>query len=239
MNQARITVVRAESGLTIARQRLHLLTKLPEDISVSEPSTLPPPTGSLETMRETALKNREDYVSSQLNREVSKEFVTITEGAHHPQVYAEGGMTYQHSHPETGLDATVYYGGVRLQIPLFEGGLMKAEVAEAKSKQRQAELSSVLLGRQIENEVQEAYINYRTIGSVVETARLQFEDAKKNFDTVEGLFSEGLVASLSLIDAEQALSLAEQEVVNATYDQQLAILRLRKSMGMLGAEAAS
>jgi outer membrane protein len=234
VNQARITLVRAEDGLTIARQKLSLLTKLPKDITVSEPSSLAAPQGTLESMQETALKNRDDYTSSQLNQQVAKEFVTITEGAHYPQVYAEGGMTYQHSHPETDLDATVYYGGIRLQIPLFEGGLMKAEVAEAKSKQRQAELATVLLRRQIESDVQEAYITYRTISYVLETARLQFADANKNFDTVEGLFSEGLLASLSLIDAEQALSLAEQELVNATYDEQLAILRLKKSIGTLG-----
>ncbi len=234
VNQARITLVRAEDGLRIARQKLSLLTKLPEGLAVSEPASLAAPTGTLESMRETALKNRDDYASSQLNQQVAKEFVTITEGAHHPQVYAEGGMKYQDSSPATALDATTYYGGVRVQIPIFEGGLMKAEVAEARSKQRQAELASVLLGRQIESDVHEAYINYQTIGSVLETARLQFEDAKKNFDTVEGLFSEGLVPSLSLIDAEQALSFAEKELVSAAWDNQVAILRLEKSMGLLG-----
>ncbi len=234
VNQARITVVRAEDGLKIARQKLSLLTKLPEDLAVSEPMVLVVPEEKLDSMRETALKNRDDYASSQMNREVAKEFVTITAGAHYPQMFAEGGMTYQHSHPETGLDATVYYAGVRLQVPIFEGGLMKAEVAEARSKQRQAELSSALLKRQIESEVNEAYINYQTISSVFETARLQLEDARKNFDTVEGLFSEGLVSSLSLIDAEQALSLAENELVSATWDRQVAIVRIEKSLGLLG-----
>jgi len=234
VNQARIAVVRSEDGLKIARQRLSLLTKLPEDLAVSEPMVLVVPEGKLDSMRETALKNRDDYASSQMNREVAKEFVTIAEGAHHPQMFAEGGMTYQHSHPETGLDATVYYAGVRLHVPIFEGGLMKAEVAEAKSKQRQVELSSALLKRRIESEVNEAYINYQTISSVFETAKLQLEDARKNFDTVEGLFSEGLVPSLSLIDAEQALSLAENELVSATWDQQVAILRIEKSLGLLG-----
>jgi outer membrane protein len=234
VNQARITVVRAEDGLKIARQKLSLLTKLPEDLAVSEPAPLTVPEGKLDSMRETALRNRADYASSQMNRDVAREFVTITEGAHNPQMFAEGGMTYQHSHPETGLDATVYYAGVRLHVPIFEGGLMKAEVAEARSKERQAELSSALLKRQIESEVNEAYINYQTISSVFDTAKLQLEDARKNFDTVEGLFSEGLVSSLSLIDAEQALSLAENELVSATWDQQVAILRIEKSLGVLG-----
>jgi len=39
---------------------------------------------------------------------------------------------------------------------------------------------------------------------------------------------------LSLIDAEQALSMSERELMNATYDQQLAILKLQKSTGTLG-----
>ncbi|HSQ78070.1 MAG TPA: TolC family protein, partial [Nitrospirota bacterium] len=43
VNQARIAVVRAEDGLKIARQRLSLLTKLPEDLAVSEPAALVAP----------------------------------------------------------------------------------------------------------------------------------------------------------------------------------------------------
>jgi outer membrane protein TolC len=74
----------------------------------------------------------------------------------------------------------------------------------------------------------------QTVSSVLETAKLQMEYARDNFTAVEGLYSEGLVSSLSLIDAEQALSMAELELMNATYDRELAILRLKKSTGMLG-----
>jgi len=111
---------------------------------------------------------------------------------------------------------------------------MKAEVTEARSKQRQTELSVELLKRNIENEVQEAYINCQTVNAVLETAKRQFGYAKSNFDAVESLFSEGLVPSLSVIDAQQALFLAERELTAATTGQQLAILRLQKSLGVLG-----
>ena len=158
----------------------------------------------------------------------------IVKGAHYPQLYAEAGLQYLSSQPNTPMDATTYYGGLRLQIPLFEGGLMKAEVAESKSKQRQAELSTELLKRNIQNEVADAYIQYQAITTVLETTKSQFEYAKKNFDTVEGLFAEGLVPSLSVIDAQQALFFAERELVTATFEQQLAVLRLQKAMGVLG-----
>lgn len=239
VSQARINLIMAENGLKIARQNLSLLTRLPEDSALAEPPVVTVPEGTMGVLQETALKYREDYSSSKLTTKVAGENVTITEGAHYPQIYAEGGMRYVDSSPSTMIDATTYYGGIRLQIPLFEGGLMKAEVSEARSKLRQAELSSVLLKRNIETEVQEAYINCRTLSSVLETVKVQYEYAKSNFDTVEGLFSEGLTPSLSLIDAQQALSLAERELVSATWGQQLAILRLQRSIGLLGKQTKS
>jgi outer membrane protein len=239
VSQARINLIMAEDGLKIARQKLSLLTRLPEDGALSEPPVVTVPEGTMGSLQETALKYRDDYTSAKLTTKVAGESVTITQGAHYPQVYAEGGVQYRDSSPATMMDATTYYGGIRLQIPLFEGGLMKAEVSEAKSKLRQAELSSILLKRNIESEVQEAYINCQTLSSVLETVKVQYEYAKNNFDTVEGLFSEGLAPSLSLIDAQQALSLAERELVSATWGQQLAILRLQRSIGMLGKQTKS
>jgi outer membrane protein TolC len=234
VDQTKINLLRAEKGLAIARQKLSLLTGLPEDRPLADPPVVSMPDGTVKGLLDIALTSRDDLASSKLNTQVAKEFVTITNGGHLPQVYAEAGMRYTDSSPTTFLDATTYYGGVRIQIPIFEGGLQKAEVSEARSKQRQAELSSVLLKRNIENEVQEAYINCQTVNAVLETAKVQHGYARSNFDTVESLFSEGLAPSLSLIDAQQALMLVEFELVGATYEQQLAILRLQNKMGLLG-----
>jgi outer membrane protein len=232
--QARITLVRAQDGFKIAREKLSLLTRLPLDIQPAEPSQLEMPTESLEGLRKTALMNRDDYANSRLNRNIAEESVTIVQGGHYPQLSAEAGATYQDSRPATALDSTAYYAGLRLQVPIFEGGLMKAEVSEARSKVRQAELASDLLRQSIESDVHEAYVNVKTAASVLETARLQMDYAKESFDAVQGMFTEGLLASLSLIDAEQALTFAEREVVNAGYERELAILRLKRSMGTLG-----
>jgi outer membrane protein len=233
VSQARISLVRAQDGLRVARDKLRLLTKLPADAQLTEPAQLEPPSGSLADLQRTALATREDFAGSKIDKSVAEEYVKIVRGGHYPQLYAEAGIQYQDSQPATVVDATSYYGGLRLQIPIFEGGLMKAEVSEARSKVRQAELSSDFLRQTIESDVQEASVNLETATSVLDTARLQLDYAKGNFDAIEGLFTEGLLASLSLIDAEQALTMAEREVMNTTYDRQVAILRLKKSIGML------
>ena len=234
VSQAGIFVVTDEDRLKIARQKLNLLTRLPEEAAVQEPQPPTPPPYSLDRLKQIAYENRDDYAGAHLNQKVAQENITIIKGAHYPQVYAEGGLQYQDSSPMTGLDATTYYGGVRLQIPIFEGGLMKAEVSEARSKLRQAELSTELLRRNIEADVFDAYVNLQTVTSVLESSKLQYTDAKRNYDTVANLFTEGLASSLSVIDAQQAFFVAERTLVTALYDQQVAILRLQRSIGVLG-----
>ena len=236
VSQARIALVRAEDGLTIAHEKLSLLTKLPKDIQLAEPKQLAPQTESLDDLQQAALKNRDDYATSRINKNIAEENVTIVQGGHYPQLSALAGAQYQDSQPAIFTDATTYYAGLRLTVPIFEGGLMNAEVSEARSRVRQAELSSEFLRKSIEADVQEAYVNLQTVSSVLDTAKLEMDYAKGNYEAVEGLFSEGLLSSLSLIDAEQALTAAERELMNATYDRELAILRLRKSTGMLGKE---
>jgi outer membrane protein len=237
VDQARINLALAENNLQIGRQKLNLLSQLPDDAVLADPPALQPADGSLPALQEQALMHRDDYVSSRLGQKVAKENVAITAGSHYPQVYAAGGVRYQDSSPQTMMDATTYYGGVVLKVPIFEGGLMQAQVAEARSKERQAELSTELLKRTILNEVSEAYLVYQTVTAILETTKTQFSNARRNFDTVEGLFAEGLLPSLSVIDAQQALFLAERELVTATFEQQLAIVRLQKAMGILGKQS--
>jgi outer membrane protein len=234
VSQARIALVKSEEALKIAKKKLALLTGIPEDAGIAEPQPAEFPEDDLRDLTDIALQNRDDYASTRLNSEAAKEYVTVVEGAHYPQISAEGNIRYLESSPKTILDGTTYYGGLKLEVPLFEGGLLKAESTEVRSKQRQAELSEVLLKRTIETEVHDSYLHLQTVSAVLETSKLQLGYARQNFDAVEGLFSEGLLSSLSLIDAEQALSLAERDFVNATYDREVAIVNLRKTVGLLG-----
>ncbi len=234
VSQARITLTRDENSLKIARQRLNFLTALPESAQLSEPPSEVEPAETFENLKKTALENRNDYAAAKLSEKVAEENITIVRGAHYPQFYAVGAYQYTSSHPETALDGSTWYGGLRLQIPIFEGGLMRAELSEARSKQRQSVLSLQQLERSIETDVYESYVNYQTVASVLDAATMQYQDAQSNFRAVESLFAQGLVSSLALIDAQQALFLSERELVNATYDQQVAILRLKKSVGTLG-----
>jgi outer membrane protein len=236
VSQARILLIAAEDRLRVARRKLATLTGFPADAALAEPAPIEPPSADMEALRQTAYANREEFATAKFNEAAAAENIALVRGGHLPQAYAEGGVQYKNSSPETLTDATVVYGGIRLAVPLFEGGLMKAETAEARSKLRQAELSGALLKKTIGDEVYESRVNLDTVTAVLEAAKSQYDDATKNFAAVESLFSEGLTTGLNLIDAQQALFIAEREYVNALYERQVAILRLQRSIGVLGKE---
>lgn len=239
VSQARVILLRTEDGLRFARRELNLLTGLPENAAFSEPPSTQPPAEEYEQLLDVALMNREDYIRAKLNSEVAAENITIVRGAHFPQIYAEGGLRYKNADPETIDNGTTYYGALKLEVPIFEGGLMRYEVAEAKSRLRQAELSTSLLQRSIEQQVYESHIDLLTTTTILTMLRQQYDDAKGNFRNTETLYSEGLASSLQLIDAQQALLLTEREYVTALYNQQVAILRLQRAIGVLGKNPAN
>jgi outer membrane protein TolC len=236
VSQARIFLTRDENSVRVARQKLSLVSRVPEDAALAEPAPEPAPGETLDELKARALANRDDLAYSELNRKVADENVILVKGAYYPQAYAEGALQYVDSHPATLTDGSTYYGGVRVEVPIFEGGRMRSELSEARSRRRQAELAVQYLQRAVETDVYEAYVNYQTVSSVRSAAQLQYDDARSNFDAVENLFGQGLVSGLGLIDAQQALFVSERELVHAEYDEQLAILRLRKSTGTLGNE---
>lgn len=234
VSQARIILLRSEDGLRIARRKLGLITGLPENVPLTEPASLDAPAEGYDRLRDAAFARREDYAKARLDRDVARENIAIVKGAHLPQLSAEGGVRYKSAAPSTLDEGTTNYVGLRLEVPIFEGGLMRHEVSEARSKLRQSELFADLLRRSIESEVYEASINLQTETAVLSAVKQQYEDAKSNFTAVEALFAEGVASTLQLIDAQQALLFTEREYVNAIYDQQVAILRLQRVVGMLG-----
>lgn len=234
VSQASIILRRAEDDLKIAKHRLSFLTGLPEDAVLSEPEPNTPPADNLEQLKAYAVENRDEYAVAKMNQLAASENIIIVKGGHYPQASLEGSVQYLASEPNTMTDGTIYYGGLRLQIPIFEGGLIRAEVSEARSKFRQAELQTALIRRSIETEVYEMWVRFQTMDAVLRAAESQYQDAKKNFQNMESLYAEGIASSLSLIDAQQALFVAEREYVNAVYDREVAILRLQKSTGLLG-----
>ena len=108
-----------------------------------------------------------------------------------------------------------------------------AEVREAESKFREAGLKRLSLRKDIEIEVRDASYNITAINSAIEFYRKQVSFAEENYNTVFKQFTYGLAVNADVIDANSTLVTAQKSLSNSTFDLQLAIIDLKRKMGVV------
>jgi outer membrane protein len=188
----------------------------------------------LECLKDVAYGERTELKSSTIQRNIAERQVQYTRGAHWPTLSLEGIYIAKHETPETGsLIRDNLYGGVRLAIPFFEGGLRRAETQEAMAKQRQAEYALRDLKKSISVEVENAYLDYVAQKGILKSTSDQVAFARDNYNAVSKQFDFGLAQSIDVMDANTVLVTAETQFIQALYNYQQSIIKLKRVSGML------
>jgi outer membrane protein len=188
----------------------------------------------LECLKDVAYNQRTELKSSTLQKNIAERQVQYTRGAHWPTLSLEGVFIAKHETPETGsIIRDNLYGGVRLAFPFFEGGLRQAETQEAMARKRQAEYALNDLKKSISVEVENAYLDYIAQKGVLKPSGDQVAFARDNYNAVSKQFDYGLAQSIDVMDANTVLVTAETQFIQALYNYQQSIIKLKRVTGML------
>jgi outer membrane protein len=188
----------------------------------------------LECLKEIAYCERTELKSSTIQKNIAEKQVQYTRGAHWPTLSLEGVFIAKHETPETGsIIRDNLYGGVRLTFPFFEGGLRQAETQEAMAKKRQAEYALNDLKKSISVEVENAYLDYIAQQGILKSSGDQVAFARDNYNAVSKQFDFGLAQSIDVMDANTVLVTAETQFIQALYNYQQSIIKLKRVTGML------
>lgn len=231
----------AKSDRLQAKNALELaLEVLDRNVGIREAFTLreaPMEEGELPQLtvyRDQALTVRADLKSLEVQKEISANQIRIAEGAFWPTVSAFGAYSGAEQYPATGnLVRDSFSAGVSLNFPFYEGGLRKAEVLEAKARDRQSSLQYDDLRKTIEIEVQTTYLDLVTQRGVLQFLKDQLAYARDNYHAVTRQFDFGLSNSLDVMDANTLLVSAERRAASAAYNYQYALLVMKKATGTL------
>ena len=166
---------------------------------------------------------------------MAKEGIRYARGGFMPTLRLDGVYSGRDQDPVSSafFNKESIYASITLTYPLYEGGLRVAEVSEAESKFREAGLKKIILAKEIELEVRDASYNIDAIKSAIEFYRTQVSFAEENYNTVFKQFTYGLAVNADVIDANSTLVAAQSSLSNSTIDLQLAIIELKKRMGLL------
>lgn len=137
---------------------------------------------------------------------------------------AAGTTPSQHS---TG----VYTVAGLLSIPIYEGGRIRADEKQAHAAlaQRQAELADA--HTQADQDVRQAFIDLNAAADQVETARSNVQLSHETLTQSRDRFVAGVADTVEVVQAEQAVVQADNDLISAIYEHNLAKVSLARAMG--------
>ncbi len=188
----------------------------------------------VEELIKLALKKRRDYLGKKAREESAKEGIKYAKSNFMPYLDLEGSYIYDDQDPASSIFTThSAYGMLTFTLPVFEGGLRRAELKQARSRRRKADLERLGARRDVELEVRRAYTDLYSALTIVRLSEKELDFAAENYRMVFGRFRLGLASSTEVIDAETTLISAEIGIYSARDGYELAVLELKRSSGIL------
>jgi len=234
LSGARSDYLKAANLLKLSSAALVRIAGIEEDFHLQETSPPVEDNKSLGDLRNIAFDSRSDLKSYHIQTQMADEQVKYARGSFWP--YLNLFAVYQgadQNPPGQTLNRESVLAGAALNFPFFEGGLRIAEFNEAKARQRQSRLLYDDFKKNVDIELQAAYLDLQTQKGILKFLEDQVLFAKDNYKGVLRQFENGLAVSLDVMDANSLLLSSEKNLVEALYNYQLAYLQVKRSNGTL------
>jgi outer membrane protein len=242
VNNARLGLINAENSVrlnTIALYNAMGLDPKPdaeiEDV-LSQPVAVP----SLDQAQKDALKNRPEMLKTESDIDAARSQVKTAQASYLPTLSATGAYNWTRGKTQMGsfngipLEGDLqdsWNAGILLSMPLFEGGLTRGRVSEARANEHSLEAQRDTLRQTILLEVNQAYADLESSKARIAVMKSSLKSAQESLDLAEGRYRAGVGPSIEVTDAQVAAAKAETDYVQALYDNQLAAARLAKAIG--------
>jgi outer membrane protein len=239
LSGARSDYLKATNVLKLARAALIRITGIDDEFRLIETSIPAEEELPLNKLRNTTFEKRSDLKSFDVQIDMADEQIKYAKGAFWPYLNLFAIYNAADQYPASAAPGTQtlnresILAGVGLTFPFFEGGLRVGELNEAKSRRRQAKLAYDDFKKNVDFELQSAYLDLQTQRGTLKFLEDQLAFAEDNFNAVIRQFDNGLALSLDVMDANSLLLSSERNVAEAVYSYQLAYLRLKRTSGTL------
>jgi outer membrane protein TolC len=227
---ANLNLLSAQNAEQIAKVQLKNAMGIREttDFSVPDSFRIEAFDVPLDSVKQIALNDRPEIRSAQARINENHAFVTAARNAHLPNLLATG--SYQWNGFEFPLQSR-WNIGVTLNLPIFQGFNISAQVQQAKANVDAAVAAFESLEQQILMLVEEYYLQLEETGKKIKVTGILIKQATENLRLAETRYSSGSGSPLEITDALVALDNAQIANVQAIFDYNVALAQLRRAMG--------
>lgn len=129
-----------------------------------------------------------------------------------------------------------YVAAVNLMVPLYSGGQVSAQVAEAQARLRMAENQNDQVERTLRKDIRQAFLNARSATERVAATKKALNSAEKSYQAQTKGLEYGTVTVVDVLNASETLFEAKRDHRRAYYDLMLETLTLYQIAGEFSAE---
>jgi len=189
------------------------------------------PQPDVEGSIEEALGNRQEWKALASQIKAAADQKKAAQALRLPNVRFDGEFSYVGTSGNTTLPTYTYEGSVNL--PLFTGGRIHAQVVSADLEIRKFQEQRADLRNQIALEVKTALLNLDSARNEVQVANLGVQLSKEEVDQARDRFKAGVANNIEVIQAQDSLSRANDNQIAALYRFNQARADLARSVGQM------
>lgn len=236
---ARSDLRTAEAQLATARENyIALVGSAPTDLQ--PPPPLPGLPASVDEAEDTALANNPDLIAARERVGAAGYDIRVAGAGRLPRLEAFASGGYQNflgtlgSIPGTGTAQQVNtsaQAGIRLTLPLFQGGRPAAQQRQAQQQSLAALEQAIGTERGVLAQVRSAWQTWRAANAIIASTQAAVDAAELSLEGVRAENSIGNRQILDVLNAEQELLAARVQLVTARRNEYVAGFTLLAAMG--------
>lgn len=240
VNQAEMTLTQVENGLSLSKMVLCQLCGLPlnAEIALADENIqdLSLPSTEMQSNVATALSNREELKSLNLASKIYDQKVNVTRAGFLPSVALTANYMVTNPSLVNGFERKfrgMWAVGALVQIPIWNWGEGMYKVKAAKAEANIARYQLADVKEKVELQVSQASYKVNEAAKRLSMAEKNMEKADENLRYAKLGFTEGVVPTSNVLEAQTAWLSAQSDKIDAQIDVKLTEIYLRKSMGVL------
>jgi outer membrane protein len=185
---------------------------------------------SLDQLLTESKSRRGLLIAARARMEAASADARVAEGALKPQVY---GTAMADSMRTRDMSESGYTLGLTLSLPLFDGGMRRAEVGQMRAMRQSTEAmlreTELMVGKQ----VRQAWLDVQTSLANARSAQASLKSAESAYEVIALRVDSGKGILLERLDALQSLTRARTELASASYEYRIALSRLERAAGLV------
>ncbi|HEX8763608.1 MAG TPA: TolC family protein, partial [Candidatus Acidoferrum sp.] len=189
------------------------------------------PQPEVEASIEAALADRQEWKALNSQIKAAEGDKRAAQDSRLPNVRFDGTFAYVGTSGNTTLPTYTYTGSVNM--PLFTGGRIRAEVVRADLEIRKLEEQRADLRNQIALDVKTALLNLESARNEVQVANLGVQLSKEEVNQARDRFNAGVANNIEVIQAQDSLSRANDNQIAALYRFNQARADYARSIGQM------